>query len=459
MVSKGTTVRHFSPCAGLAALGVKLQALDIFGPIRERVRIEQKTVKDTPADKLYDAFIALLAGAHGLVEINTRLRSDPGLQAAVGRQRCAEQSVVQDTLDACTTENVRQMEQALDRIYRQHAQGYRQDYAQDWQILDVDMSGLPCGPKAAFATKGYFAKQRNRRGRQLGRVLTARTGEVVVDRVFAGTVQLTTALQPLVTAAEGTLALDEAKRARTILRVDAGGGTREDLNWALARGYRVHGKDYSGQHAQTLAQSVTTWVDDPRVPARQVGWVTEEASAYVRPVRRIAVRCPKKNGQWAVGVLISALSPQEVLALTDQPADRSDDPTAVLLAYVHFYDQRGGGVETAFKEDKYGLGLCRRSKKRFAAQQMVVYLNTLAHNVLLWARAWLAPQCPRLLHYGHLRLVRDVGHTSGFILLDSATGQPQRIVLNRAAALALGLAAALSLLLDPEHVAVTLGET
>jgi hypothetical protein len=295
-MSKGTTVRHFSPCAGLAALGIKLRALDIFGPIRDGVRIAQKRVNDTPAEKRYAAFITMLAGAHGLVEINTRLRSDPGLQAAVGRQRCAEQSVVQDTLDACTAENVRQMEQALDSIYRQHAQGYRHDYVQGYQILDVAMSGLPGGPKAAFATKGYFAKQRNRRGRQLGRVLASRYGEIVVDRLFAGTVHLAAALQPLVTAAEGTLDLDEAKRARTILRVDAGGGTLEHINWALGRGYRVHGKDYSGRHARALAQSVTSWVDDPMVPGRQVGWVTEEANAYVTPVRRIAVRCPKKNG-------------------------------------------------------------------------------------------------------------------------------------------------------------------
>jgi hypothetical protein len=60
------------------------------------------------------------------------------------------------------------MEHALDTIYRQHSQGYQHDYQADFQILDVDMSGLPCGPKAAFATKGYFAKQRNRRGRQIG---------------------------------------------------------------------------------------------------------------------------------------------------------------------------------------------------------------------------------------------------------------------------------------------------
>src|SRR5216684_6343482 len=178
--------RHFSPCASLAALGVKLRELDVFGPIRKSVRIAQKTVKHTPIDKLYDAFISLLAGAHGLVEINSRLRADPALQAAFGRSRCAEPSVVQDTLNACTAENVTQMEQAMNSIYRKHSQGSRHDYRASLQVLDVDMSGMPCGPKAAFATKGYFVNQHNRRGRQLGRVLTSGYDEVVVDRLFSG---------------------------------------------------------------------------------------------------------------------------------------------------------------------------------------------------------------------------------------------------------------------------------
>jgi len=215
--------QYFTACASLAAVGVKLRQLDLFGPIRQRVQIAQKTVKDTPIEKLYDGFIAMLAGAHGVVEINTRLRSDLALQRAFGRSRCAEQSVVQQTLDACSPENVSQMEQAMDTIYRQHSQGFGHDYERAWQLLDVDMSGLPCGPKATFATKGYFAKQRNRRGRQLGRVLATGYEEVVVDRLFEGKTQLTKALQPLMRAAETTLELDETKRARTIVRVDAGG--------------------------------------------------------------------------------------------------------------------------------------------------------------------------------------------------------------------------------------------
>src|SRR5260221_14386109 len=100
------TTRQFTPAASLAALGVKLQQVNLFGPIRQRVHIAQKTVKYQPIDKLYDGFITLLAGAHGLFEINTRFLAYPGLQAAFGRTGCAEQSVLQQSLDRCKSENV-----------------------------------------------------------------------------------------------------------------------------------------------------------------------------------------------------------------------------------------------------------------------------------------------------------------------------------------------------------------
>ena len=114
------------------------------------------------------------------------------------------------------------------------------------------------------------------------------------------------------------------------------------------------------------------------------------------PVRRIAVRCRKKNGQWGVGVLISTLEAPEVLSLDRAAHQPQDDdarccwPTSISMM------QRGGGVETAFKDDKQGLGITKRNKKRFEAQQIVMLLNVLAHNVLIWARGWLAPALPQI---------------------------------------------------------------
>ena len=47
-----------------------------------------------------------------------------------------------------------------------------------------------------------------------------------------------------------------------------GGGSVDEVNWALKRGYQFHGKDYSGTRAQRLAESVVAWFDDPRCPER-----------------------------------------------------------------------------------------------------------------------------------------------------------------------------------------------
>lgn len=457
MYQSTTTTTTFTPCASLAALGCHLRQIKLFDPVRAGVQIAQKTITHSPTDKLYDAFITILAGAHGIVEVNTRLRSDQALQHAFGRTSCAEQSTIQDTLNACTPDNVAQLTTAVTAIYRQYSRAYHHHYQDRRQLLDLDLSGMPCGRKADGATKGYFAKARNRRGRQLGRVFASRYGEIVTDQVFAGTVSLVTAVRPLIEAAEQVLELDERRRKRTILRIDAGGGSVDDINWLLARGYQVHTKDYSRQRARKLGQSVTEWFDDPEIVGRQVGWVSLAPSDYLGEVSRIAMRWRKKNGQWEYAVVISSLTAREVIEESGQPRERVLDHQAVTLAYVRFYDQRGGGVETSFKDDKQGLGLIKRSKKRVAAQQMLVLLGALAHNVIVWARDWLAAHEPKLRHYGVLRLVRDVFHISGYLVRDRR-GRFIKIILNQQAPLVRGVSRSLDVLLHPAHVAVNSGQ-
>ena len=448
---------YYSNHASLAAIGRKVKQRKVFEPIVKKVKIAQKIVKYRPSDKLMDAFITLLAGGQGLVEVNHRLKADPGLQRAFGRQGCAEQSVVQDTLDSCSVENVGQMHEAIDSILRQQSRTYRHDYVLEWQVLDADMTGRPCGRKAKFASKGYFAKQRNRRGRQEGYVIGTWYEEIVAERLFDGKTQLNAALQPLIEAAETALELDENKRRRTILRIDSGGGSVDDLNWVLARGYQVHAKDYSGVRANALAKTVTQWMTDPADSSREMGWVMSEDTPYCRPVKRIAVRCRKKNGQWAVGLIISTLSPQDVLHLVGGQNYEADDPKAVLLAYVNFYDLRGGGVEIEIKEDKQGLGTTKRNKKRFEAQQVLLQLEVLAHNVAVWARDWLTPNCPKVARFGMKRLVRDVFQINGMLIFDQSIDFLY-IILNQADPLAYELCKGLAPLFAPEQVAITLGE-
>jgi hypothetical protein len=245
--------------------------------------------------------------------------------------------------------------------------------------------------------------------------------------------------------------------------VDAGGGSFDDVNWMLERGYQVHCKNFSSKRAEIEARSVIEWFDDPRHPGRQLGWAVSDPTYddgwnYVRPVRRLIIRWAKKRGQTAYAMMISSLEPKDVIRLVGLPIDRVNDAAEVMMAYAHFYDQRGGTVEIEIREDKQGVGITKRSKKRFEAQQMVMLLGSLAHNVMVWMRGWLSQEAPKIARLGIVRLVRDLMQVSGFVQMDGS-GRVGRIVLNQASAEGGKYMKAFSALLRPQRVAVSLGST
>ena len=427
---------YYSPRASLVALGLKLQKLKLFRPIEKHVKIKQKVLKYPPTTKLYQLFVAILAGMESLVELNKVLRADPALQQAFGLEGCAEQSTIQATLDKCDQTNLDQLEQAWSEIYRQFGQAPQHNFQEQLLVLDSDFTANPCGYQAEQASKGYFGKLHHHFGRQIGRLIATQYEEIVVERLYGGNVQLNVSFQALVLAAEKRLGLDQAKRERTVLRADSGAGSVENINWALGRGYHYHGKSYGGGRANAgLIESVKEWVKDPKQSGREVGWVGEEgANPYLRPLKRVAVRCRKQNGQWATGLIVSSLSEEQVLGLTKpgQMAQGVSPTEQVLLGYVYYYDQRGGGIETEIKEDRQGLGLGHRNKRHFEGQAVLQQLLALAHNVLVWARSWLSEKVPEVAHYGLKRLVRDVFGISGLVKIDKqATIHKYKIELNQ----------------------------
>ena len=290
-----------------------------------------------------------------------RLRCDTALQRAFGRPECAEQSVVQETLDACTPENVEQLQQALNELFQQHSATSQHNYQQSLLLMDADLSAMPCGKKAERATPGYFHYEAAQ-GRQLGRVSAAQYGEVVVDQLYPGNRQLNTTLPELITAAEQTLNVDESKRCRTVIRVDAGGGSINDVNWLLKRGYQIHGMDYSPKRAAKFAPYVREWVEDPRHPERQLGWVAVKGVGYVREVQRLMMKRQLKNGQVKYNMLLTTLSPEHVMQLLGRPVKQATDALKVTVAYAELYDLRGGAIEIEIKESKQGLGITKRNK-------------------------------------------------------------------------------------------------
>jgi hypothetical protein len=446
----------FSARASLVALGLRMCQMGLWAVIAEHVAIKQKVLRHTPLDKLLDCFIAILAGGVGLVEVNTRVRPDRAVQQAFGRKACADQSTISDTLNMCTTHNVTQLRTAVTIIFRQHSQAYQHNYPAEWQLLDVDVTGMPAGRQGEGVSKGYFAHQKNRRGRQLGRVLASWYDEIVVDRLYDGKRQLNACVQELLEAAEAVLELTADKRPRTIVRVDGGGGEDAAINWMLQRDYHLLVKVKNWRRAQKLAVSVTQWYADPKLPDREVGWV-EQPHAYVKPTRQLALRKQKANGTWSYHVLIFTLTDAMLFRLCGRDVPATPTPADILLAALHAYDRRGGGIETQNKADKQGLGLARRNKHRFAAQEMLVVLAQLAHNLVIWTRNDLARADQRLQKYGIQRTVRDALQIAGRIQVD-AHGQVQQITFNEQHPLAVAFHSASVQWLASDDLSLNLGQ-
>ena len=423
----------FSAHASLAMIGVWMQEHNLWQKVEQQVIIKQKAIRHAPHEKLKDALINILAGGQGIVEVNQRVRTDKALQMAFGRRACAEQSVISETLNACTEINAEQMEEVSRSLYQEFGQGYRHEYEKAYLLLDVDLTGLVAGRQAEGASKGYFSGAKNARGRQLGRVIASQYDEIVCEQLYDGKVQLEKSLIGLVEMTETVLDLNEQRRNRAILRVDGGGGTDGNINWALARGYFWMSKVKNWQRTSKLVAPITDWQAVPELPGHQVAWVPVP-HAYLQPMRQLAVRWAKPKGGWHYCVLVFNLTNAMLFDLAERQWTTGTEQE-LLSAIMKAYNLRGGGVETSFKNSKQGLGLGKRNKKSFQAQRVLVLLAQLAYNITVWVRTELAKHKPDLQHYGMLRMIRDAFSITGKLHFD-ASGRLVQVVLNKSHSLA-----------------------
>jgi hypothetical protein len=107
----------------------------------------------------------------------------------------------------------------------------------------------------------------------------------------------------------------------------------------------------------------------------------------------------------------------------------------LITTLITAYDLRGGGAETSFRNSKQGLGVTKRNKKSFFAQEMLILLAQLAYNVTNWVKRMMAEHYPKIASFGMLRMIRDAFQVSGKIQFDE-TGRLLRISLNTAHSLA-----------------------
>jgi hypothetical protein len=429
---EAVVMNEYSKCeSGRASLGIvaqQMKRMKIWETVEQEVVIKQKQVHYCPSDKLKVAFINSLCGGKAIVNINRQVRPEKSVWQMFGLKGCAEQSTVSRTLSACDRVSVEGLRGALGSILRRYGQAYRHSYGRQVQVIDVDVSGLPSSGQGEGVEWGYCDQVGQvRRTRQLGRVLASHYGEMLVEQLAPGTQQLGALLHDLIHQTEELLALDENRRHRTLIRVDSGGGDEADVNWLLSRGYLILLKMAGSRRAAKLARQVppSAWLSDPRQPQRHLAWLPV-GIGYDHPTQQV-VECRTSSSDKSLhyNVLVTNAPPTLLAQLAPQDLPLSGDLRLLQVAYA--YDQRSGALETFNRADKQAFGLHHPYTHSFYAQEILLLLAQLAHNLLIWIVRRLRPHLASPL--GLQRLLRDGLSISGLLYFDHHT-QLATLVLN-----------------------------
>lgn len=141
--------------APLAALLAHYQRNQVLAPL-EKVALQMKTRDFSPVCKLKQVLVSILAGCETLTAFNSEMDGEVNLAAIWGWERFADQSTLSRTLDALTLMNIEQLRAATTAILRSIGLTRQHDW-RGFLLLDFDLSGLPCSPRAEASQKGYFS--------------------------------------------------------------------------------------------------------------------------------------------------------------------------------------------------------------------------------------------------------------------------------------------------------------
>jgi hypothetical protein len=141
--------------APLAALLAHYQSNQLLEPLN-MVTVPMKTRDFTPVSKLKQVLVSILMGSETLSAFNQAADSETGLAAIWGWRHFADQSTLSRTLDSLTLKNIEQLRKATTTIGRSIGRTRQHDWRR-YLLLDFDLSGLPCSPKAEASQKGYFS--------------------------------------------------------------------------------------------------------------------------------------------------------------------------------------------------------------------------------------------------------------------------------------------------------------
>ena len=371
----------------LCVLGYCLKRTGFLDPIWKEIQWSMKSYQHTPTEKLQDVLVSILAGNESISKVNTRLRPDVTLAEAWDRGRFAEQSTLASTLNSLGPEQICQLREGSQKLFRCHSQTVQHDYQKHWLVIDIDPTGLLSSRNAEGSRRGYMSGEVNQFGRQLARVSVPTYHESLYSFLYPGNQQAATMLKSAITTIQAFLDLQKAQRQRTIIRSDAGLGTDGNINWLLWQDYQVLMKGFSGSRAVNLASQVNEkdWIEDAQ-RKRWIAWAPTPRR-FARHINVFVMRWQAKH-KMRYSTLLSTLLQLEPLST------------------ARLHDGRGA-MEIEIRSDKQGLRLPKRRKHSFTAQEGLALLTDLAHNLLSWIHHWVMEDSP-FQDFGAKRMVDEL---------------------------------------------------
>ena len=132
---------HISITGFLIPCGLYAQRISLIEIFAKHLKIDMKSVKHSPIDKVMELFVSIIAGCPDNKTINNRLVPDKLAALAWGQEQFADQSQVNIVLHRVDEENLKELEDIYQDLFRRQGLSVRQSSSQPL-VIDVDMTGI-----------------------------------------------------------------------------------------------------------------------------------------------------------------------------------------------------------------------------------------------------------------------------------------------------------------------------
>jgi hypothetical protein len=361
------------PTGALGLLVAFAARIGFFDPFAEHFQVPLPTRDFTPLQKLQTLLCSLAVGCQWTKDINHKLRPYPIAAQLLGLPRFPDQSCINRFLHQLGAPQCRQLECISEQLLQRFGLWRQADRVD----LDIDSTGLMVyGRQYEGSQKGYFPRQRGRRGYRL---------TVATTRHPAGSEILALFFDPANVSANGRFwdclyqaaeVLGSIDRLGLIL-ADAASGSGPDVQHLIEFGPPFIVKGISDKTALKFAAGVepTLWQPlDLFTRICELG--AQRISKCSYPVRVVLVELmTRRQDRRFYSHLYTNLSPQQA------------DAEAVF----HRYNQRQS-IEALIKSAKYGLSIKHLRTRSYRPIENFLHLAAITFNLLAWFRHYLLAQ-------------------------------------------------------------------